>query len=55
MSNDAIQTQSRQYEPPVLEVLGSVHVLTLTNKTFGLSDGDWYVGNGSPQGLANAS
>lgn len=41
------------YEPPRLEVLGDVHVLTLQGKSFGSSDGDWLTNTG--QGLMNAS
>lgn len=43
------------YEPPRLVVLGTVHELTLTNKTFGTTDGNWFVGGPTPVGLATVS
>ncbi len=48
MSEYATQSpkQPDQYEPPRLEVLGQVHILTQRNKGFGLSDGDFFSGQG---------
>jgi hypothetical protein len=37
---------AEEYAPPRLEVLGSVHELTLRDKAFGTSDGDWFSGQG---------
>jgi hypothetical protein len=46
MSDQVRSPEPESYEPPRLEVLGRVHVLTLRNKAFGLSDGDFFSGQG---------
>ncbi len=46
MSDQIRSPEPEPYEPPRLEVLGRVHVLTLRNKSFGLSDGDFFSGQG---------
>lgn len=52
---DRCPDASSTYEPPGLVALGSVHELTLTNKTFGTTDGDWFVGNNTVTGLHTVS
>lgn len=42
---DELIAEIRPYEPPRLQVLGSVHVLTqTTNKTYGPTDGFTFQG-----------
>jgi hypothetical protein len=53
--SQGLEGSPTSYVPPRLVVLGSVHELTQTQKTWGGNDGDWFVVNGSVITISNAS